>query len=56
MVNQGIKLVTLSKEEKEVFKNATRKVYDELAGKLYPKELLDRILKELEDYRAQKGK
>lgn len=56
MVKQGIKLVTLTKEEKEVFRKMTRKVYDELAGKLYPKELLDKILKELDDYRAQKGK
>lgn len=56
MVRQGIKLVTLTKEEKEVFKNMSRKVYDELAGKLYPKELLDKILKEIDDYRAQKGK
>ncbi len=56
MMKQGIKLVTLTKEEKEVFKNMTRRVYDELAGKLYPKELLDKILKEIDDYRAQKGK
>ncbi len=56
MVRQGIKLITLTKEERELFKNMTRKVYDELAGKLYSKELLDKILKEIDDYRAQKGK
>jgi TRAP-type C4-dicarboxylate transport system substrate-binding protein len=56
MVRQGIKLVTLTKEEKEVFKNMTRSVYNELAGKLYSKELLDKLLKEIDDYRAQKGK
>lgn len=56
MMKQGIKLVTLTKEEKEVFKNMSRSVYDELEGKLYSKELLDKILKEIDDYRAQKGK
>lgn len=56
MVSQGIKLINLTPEEKEVFRKMSRSVYDELAGKLYPKELLDRILKELDDYRAQKRK
>lgn len=54
MVKQGIRLVTITDEEKNVFKSMTRSVYKELAGKLYPQELLDRILKEIDDYRAQK--
>lgn len=56
MMKQGIQLITLTEEEKELFKNMTRRVYDELAGKLYSKELLESILKEIDNYRAQKGK
>ena len=52
---RGKTIIRLTPEEKQPFIDATRSVYDDLAGKLYPPELLDEILASLESYRSGKG-
>ena len=50
----GIKAVTLSPEDQKAFEQASIKVQEKLAGKLFPRELLDAINQALEEYRSQK--
>ncbi len=47
----GIKPVTLSPEDKKTFEAASLSVRDKLAGKDYPREMLDEVLKTIEEYR-----
>lgn len=51
----GIKPVTLNEKDMAIIDAAAKRVWKKLAGKVYSKALLDRILKELEEFR-QKGK
>ncbi len=51
MFRQGIKKVELTPAEREAFMKRTRPVWDQFAGKLYPRSLLNQILKERETYR-----
>ncbi len=50
----GIKPVTLSEKDMETIEAAAKKVREKLTGKIYPKDFLDRVLKELENYRSTK--
>jgi len=54
MINYGVKEIKLTDKELEVFKNKTRPVWDKLAGKLYPKEMLDELLVHLDEFRKTK--
>ncbi|MBI4209342.1 MAG: TRAP transporter substrate-binding protein DctP [Deltaproteobacteria bacterium] len=54
MFRQGIKKIELTPSEREVFAQKTRPVWDQFAGKLYPRSLLDRVLEEREIYREKK--
>ncbi len=56
LTEYGVKPITLTPEEREVFKKRTRVVWDTLAGKLYPRPLLDDIVKTLEAHRKKKTK
>lgn len=47
----GIEEVELSEEDMRKLESASRNVWNKLAGKLYRREFLDKILKELEEYR-----
>ena len=46
-----IKPVTLNEQDMAAIDAASKKVWEKLADDLYPRDLLDRILKELEDFR-----
>ncbi len=48
----GIKPVTLSPQDMETIRQAGIKTREKLAGKAFSKELMDRVLKALEEYRA----
>lgn len=50
----GIKKITFSKEEMDIFEVAAQKVWYQLADKLYPKEFLEKILYELDEFRKDK--
>lgn len=52
---EGKTIVELTPAERQVFIDRTRSVWDELAGDMYPRELLDQVLAELERYRASKS-
>ena len=47
----GMKAVTLPEADIQAFKAAGEKVGKELAGKAYPKELADKVIKALKEYR-----
>jgi len=47
-----MKMVEMDPNELEAMKQATRPVWDSLAGELYPKELLDTMLGYLEEFRS----
>ncbi len=51
MLKYGIKEVNVTPEEEARFKEATRPVWDELAGKSYSKEILDEVISLLAEYR-----
>ncbi|HEY4716740.1 MAG TPA: TRAP transporter substrate-binding protein DctP [bacterium] len=54
MIQEGIQVVPFDPAERELFKKKTRVIYQQLAGKIYSKDLLDRILKDLDKYRTSK--
>ncbi len=54
MIKYGIKEVKVAPEELERFKEATRPVWDELAGKSYSREVLDEVIGYLAEYRSGK--
>jgi hypothetical protein len=47
----GIKPVTLNEKDMATIDAAAKRVWEKLAGKVYSKAFLDKILKELEDFR-----
>jgi TRAP-type C4-dicarboxylate transport system substrate-binding protein len=49
----GIKPVALPDKDMSEIDAASKKVWENLAGKLYSRDLLDRIIRELEDYRKR---
>lgn len=49
----GMEEIELSEEDVEKLENISKNVWNKLAGKLYSKEFLDKILKELEEYRKR---
>ena len=49
---KGMKLYIPTEEERANWKQATRPIWDKLAGKVYSQEILDMILKAKSDYRA----
>jgi TRAP-type C4-dicarboxylate transport system substrate-binding protein len=55
MNKNGIKIVNVSEEHLQEFETAAKKVYQDLAGKLYSQELLNKITSALKEYRAQKA-
>jgi TRAP-type C4-dicarboxylate transport system substrate-binding protein len=57
MVKQGIKLVTPTDQETEEFKRISREAIDELADKVFSKDVLGEVRSHINQYRkAQKGK
>jgi len=50
----GIKVVEIPPEELEKIRQKTRRVWEEMSGKYFPRELLDRVEKILEEYRSSK--
>jgi TRAP-type C4-dicarboxylate transport system substrate-binding protein len=52
MVKYGVNEVKLTPDEVLLLKKRTRPVWDKLAGKEYSRELLDEILRHLEDFRS----
>ncbi len=55
IVDSGVAAITLTPPEKEAFRSRTRGVWDALAGKLYPRPLLQEIVRSLEEYRRTRG-
>ncbi|MDY6854798.1 MAG: TRAP transporter substrate-binding protein DctP [Thermodesulfobacteriota bacterium] len=55
MFKYGVKEGELTQDEIEVLKKRTRSVWDRLAGKEYPRELLDSILVHLQEYRSKEA-
>lgn len=55
LVKRGMKVTEPSQEEREKFRELQKPVWELFAGKLYPKELLDLVLAELEKFRAVKA-
>lgn len=55
MIKYGIKLTEFSPETRAEAIKRTRPVWDQLAGKLYPKSLLEEVLRYLESFRAGKA-
>ena len=56
MVKYGLKEVRLTPDEIEVLKKKTRPVWDKLAGKEFPRELLDEVIGYLDEYRSREVK
>ncbi|MDY6932746.1 MAG: TRAP transporter substrate-binding protein DctP [Spirochaetota bacterium] len=56
MIDYGVKEVKMNNEEIEYIKKKTKPMWDKLAGKLYPKKLLDEILYHLKIYRSKYAK
>ncbi|MDY6935123.1 MAG: TRAP transporter substrate-binding protein DctP [Spirochaetota bacterium] len=54
MIKYGCTEVKMTPEEIEVFKKRTRPVWDNMAGKLYPKALYEEVLAHRNKYRARK--
>jgi len=54
--NSGMQRIELSGADLDILKRIAKNVWNSLANDLYPKNLLDNILKELDAYRAKKGK
>ncbi len=54
MIKYGIKEVKVEPEELARFKKATRPVWNELAGKIYSKKILDDVIGLLKEYRENK--
>ncbi|MDY6935797.1 MAG: TRAP transporter substrate-binding protein DctP [Spirochaetota bacterium] len=55
MVGYGCTEVKMTPKEIEVFRKRTRPVWDKMAGKEYPRELLNEVLSHLKQYRGKKG-
>ena len=55
MIKYGIQEVIVSDDMLLQMKERTRPVWDEMAGILYPKELLDELVNNLEQFRSKSG-
>ncbi|MEW5734870.1 MAG: TRAP transporter substrate-binding protein DctP [Thermodesulfobacteriota bacterium] len=53
MIKYGVKKVEMSPDELAKMKSLTRPVWDEMAGKLYPKSLLEEVQSRLAEYRSK---
>ncbi len=53
MYEHGIKPVKWSDEEVKKLEELSKKVWDELADKLYPRDLLNEVIKTIEEYRRE---
>jgi TRAP-type C4-dicarboxylate transport system substrate-binding protein len=53
MYEQGIKPVKWSEDEVKKLEELSRKVWYDLADKLYPRELLEEVIKTIEEYRRE---
>jgi len=56
MLEYGMKLTATSKETEAAIRKMSLPMYNQCAGKLYPKELLDEVQMHLANYRSGKGK
>jgi len=54
MRQYGLTVVTMNEEEKAGIMRRTRPLWDEMAGVLYPREVLDELLALLEEYRKSR--
>ncbi len=54
MLKYGVEEIHLSEQELSLFKKKTRPLWDEMAGDIYSKEILDKVLNLLKEYRLQK--
>ncbi|MBU2488657.1 MAG: TRAP transporter substrate-binding protein DctP [Proteobacteria bacterium] len=52
MLEYGVVKVEMKPEDLALMKEKTRKIWDRMAGVLYPREVLDELLGHLKDYRA----
>ncbi|MDY6856553.1 MAG: TRAP transporter substrate-binding protein DctP [Thermodesulfobacteriota bacterium] len=56
MIKYGLKEVKLTPDEVQTLKKKTRPVWSKLAGKEFPRELLDEVIGYLDEYRSMEGK
>ncbi|MDY6853787.1 MAG: TRAP transporter substrate-binding protein DctP [Thermodesulfobacteriota bacterium] len=56
MLKYGLKEVKLTAKELETLRGRTRPLYDKMAGKEYPRKLLNEVLTNLRDFRAKDDK
>ena len=56
MLQYGLKEVKLTADELEALRGRTMPLYDKMAGKEYPRELLDKVLIHLREFRERGGK
>jgi len=54
ILQSGVKLITLSPEEREVFRSRAMSVWDNLADNKYPRSLLEEIVKALKEFRQKR--
>jgi TRAP-type C4-dicarboxylate transport system substrate-binding protein len=52
---QGVKVVAIPPDQLREMKERTRKVWKEMSGKIFPADLLDKVERLLEAYRAEQG-
>ena len=52
MIKYGVKEVRLSQNEIDLLKQRTRPLWDKMAGKVYPRDLLDEVRFSLDEYRS----
>jgi TRAP-type C4-dicarboxylate transport system substrate-binding protein len=55
MIKYGVKEVRLNQVEIDLLKQRTRPLWDKLAGKEYPRDLLDEVLCSLDEYRSREA-
>jgi TRAP-type C4-dicarboxylate transport system substrate-binding protein len=53
ILQSGVKLITLTPDEREVFRSRAMSVWDGFADKKYPRSLLEEIVKALKEYRQK---
>jgi TRAP-type C4-dicarboxylate transport system substrate-binding protein len=54
MVKYGVKEIHLSEKEMILFKKKTRPLWDEMAGDIYSREILDKVMNLLKEYRTKR--
>ena len=53
MFKYGVKEIKSDDELMDQFRNRTRPIYEQMAGRVYPQEILDQVLDLLDDYRQE---